>query len=185
MTADCAVHAVQAGIALALSLGENDTDLIALGGVGAGSATSAAAVIAALCGVPASEFESDDAAIIAEALALHRPDSTAPLQVLAAVGGFEIGVLTGVILAASSIRIPVVLDDAVTVAAGLLAATLQPNVGRYLIASHTVPRGYRSAFDKLELEPLFGVRMSHGEGTGALLALPMIVAATGVVAELG
>ena len=185
MTPVCAVHAVQAGIALGLSLGEGNTDLIALGGVGAGSATSAATVIAALCGIPASEFESDDAAIVAEALALHRPNSNTPLEVLATVGGFEIGVLTGVILAASSIRIPIVLDDSVTVAAALLAATIQPNVARYLIASHAVPRGYRAALDKLGLEPLFGVRISHGEGTGALLALPMIVAATGVVAELG
>jgi nicotinate-nucleotide--dimethylbenzimidazole phosphoribosyltransferase len=112
-----------------------------------------------------------------------RPD---PLRALAALGGLEIGLQAGAILAAASVHVPVVLDDAGTWASALLAVSLAPAAAGYLIAAHGGARpGYRRALQALSLEPLFDLGLAHGEGTGALLALPLLDAAARVLVELG
>ncbi|HTE56724.1 MAG TPA: nicotinate-nucleotide--dimethylbenzimidazole phosphoribosyltransferase [Kofleriaceae bacterium] len=113
-------------------------------------------------------------------------DGAAAMRALAAFGGLEVAVQVGVILAAASVNVPVVLDDGGTWASALVAVRLAPAAAGYLIASHGGARpGYRRALRALELEPLFDLGLAHGEGTGALLALPLLDAAARVLVEVG
>src|SRR5207245_2580843 len=109
-------------------------------------------------------------AVIDAALALHRPDPADALDVLAKVGGFEIGALAGVVLAAAAQRMPIVLDGFISGAAALLAVTLEPAARDYLIAAHrSVEPGHRVVLERLGLRPLLDLDLRLGEGTGAVL----------------
>ena len=178
-----AALSVRTGMALLLSLAENGLDVVGLGHVAEGSRWVSSAVIAALLGMtpdmaPDMLGQADRDAVAA-ALAANAVDMEAsggdPLAVLAALGGFEIGALAGVVLAAGSLRIPVVLDDHGTSAAALLAARWQPAVAGYLFAAHpgTTP-AHRQALRALGLTPILGQALSYGEGTGAAMALPFL-----------
>jgi nicotinate-nucleotide--dimethylbenzimidazole phosphoribosyltransferase len=181
MTPIDAVQCVQTGLALTMSLADEGLDVCALGQVGAGAEPVTGAVIAALTGAAATDF-GDDTAVIEAALSAGLPGT--PLEVLAAVGGFDLGVLAGLILGAAAINVPVVLDDHATWAAALIAARLQPAVAGYLIAAHTGGSpGHRRALEALGLTPLFDLGLAHGEGTGAALALPLLDSAAGLLAR--
>jgi nicotinate-nucleotide--dimethylbenzimidazole phosphoribosyltransferase len=170
---------VRTGMALLLSLAENGLDVVGLGHVAVGSRWASSAVIAALAGMAPDMLGQADrdavaAALTANAVGLEARERD-PLAVLAALGGFEIGVLAGVALAAGSLRIPVVLDDHGTSAAALLAARWQPAVAGDLFAAHpgTTP-AHRQALHALGLTPILGQALSYGEGTGAAMALPFL-----------
>jgi nicotinate-nucleotide--dimethylbenzimidazole phosphoribosyltransferase len=169
-----AALSVRTGMALLVSLAENGLDVIALGHAGVGAAVASSAVIAALAGAPDLPGHPDRDAVAA-ALAANAVDPGDPLAVLTALGGFELGALAGMVLAAASLRIPVVLDDHGTSAAALLAARWQPAVAGYLFAAHpgTTP-AHRQALHALGLTPILGQALSHGEGAGAALALPFL-----------
>lgn len=176
MTPIDALQAVQSGIALALSVVEDGANLIAVGALSTGSHTVSGAIIAAVCG-NADDFGDEDRAAIAEALAAA-PPAPGGIDLLAAVGGADIGVVTGIILGAAAINVPVLLDDHTTWAAALIAQRLAPASRGYLIASHAgASPAHRAALAALALEPLFDLGISQGEGTGAALALPMVTAA--------
>lgn len=171
-----AIAALQNGIAIVLSLADDGLDVLALGHIGAGAATVSGAVIAAFTGTAAA-FGDEDREALTEALETTVP-GTRPLEVLAAVGGPDLGTMAGMILAAAAINVPVVLDDHATWAAALVAARLAPPVAGYLIAAHTGSSApHRRALAELGLTPLFDLGLSHGEGTGAALALPFVDAA--------
>jgi nicotinate-nucleotide--dimethylbenzimidazole phosphoribosyltransferase len=107
------------------------------------------------------------------------------MDVLAMVGGFEIGGLTGVILAAAANRRPVVIDGFISTAAAMIAFALAPRVREYLIAGHVSGEaGHRRMLEWLGLEPLLDLRMRLGEGTGAVLALTLVEAACRTLAEM-
>jgi nicotinate-nucleotide--dimethylbenzimidazole phosphoribosyltransferase len=90
-----------------------------------------------------------------------------------------------VTLAAAAHRRPVVVDGFIATAAALLASEVCPLVRGYLIAAHrSVEIGHAAALERLELEPLLALDLRLGEGTGAALALPIIDAALGVLAEM-
>jgi nicotinate-nucleotide--dimethylbenzimidazole phosphoribosyltransferase len=184
MTVDQAEAAVQTGIALAFSLADAGLDILALGQVAAGSQPTSAALVAALTGLAPAELSPDDQDVVDKALRLHDVEGCSPLELLSKVGGFDIAVMTGMILAAASINVPVVLDGHGSSAAALLAQRMSPHVRGYLFASH---RGgiaaHAAALKALQLEPLFAVGLAQGEGTGAVLALPMLDAAAQVMAE--
>ena len=113
------------------------------------------------------------------------PNPREPIQVLAQVGGFEIAALAGVILGAAAHRTPVVLDGFISGAAGVVAAAIQPAARAYCIASHrSVEQGHRAALAWLGLEPLLDLNLRLGEGTGAVLAFPIIEAAAKLLAEM-
>jgi nicotinate-nucleotide--dimethylbenzimidazole phosphoribosyltransferase len=102
--------------------------------------------------------------------------------VLAAVGGLEHAALAGLALAAAARRVPVVLDGVNAGAAALAAAAIAPAVGGFLIAGHrSVEPGASAALEHLGLAPLLDLRMRLGEGTGALLAVPIVRAAAAVL----
>ncbi len=192
MPRDVAEAALTTGIALLVSLADSSLDLLALGQIGPGAEIASGALLAALAGVAPEDIASipEDARAIAGALAAN-PDALAaattdPIAALAAFGGLEIALQTGVILAAASVHVPVVLDDHGTWAAALAAARLAPAVAGYLFAAHGGTRpGYRPALTALGLEPLFDLGLSHGEGTGALLAIPLLDAAARVLEDAG
>ena len=184
--------ALSTGIALLVSLADAGLDLVALGQIGPGGEISAGALLAALTGASPDSIASSpqDATEIAVALAANRAAvaaaGTDPLAALAALGGLETAVQVGVVLAAASIHVPVVLDDYGTWAAALVAARLAPDCAGYLFAGHAGSRpGYRRALEELGLAPLFDLGLSHGEGTGALLAVPLLDAAAEVLGDLG
>jgi nicotinate-nucleotide--dimethylbenzimidazole phosphoribosyltransferase len=196
MTPDTARRALETGIALADALVDEGFTLIALGDMGIGNTTASAAVTAALTGVaPAlvtGRGTGIDAAeqvrktrVIERALALHRPNGGDALDVLAKVGGFEIGGLAGVALGAAARGVPVVVDGFITSAAALIAARLCLPLRDYLIAAHrSVEPGHDVVLRALELVPLLDMEMRLGEGTGAVLAVHLIDAALLILRDM-
>ena len=124
-------------------------------------------------------------AVIERALARHRPDPADPLGLLAAIGGFEIAGLVGLILAAAAARLPVVIDGLITGAAALVAVALCPAARVYLIAAHcSAEPGHRRQLEALGLKPVLELGLRLGEGTGAVLSFPILRAAAGVLAGM-
>ena len=164
--------------------------------MGIGNSTSAAAIIAAVTDVPPRAITGrgtgiDDAQFnakvnaITQALSLHALDARDGAGILAAVGGFEIGVLTGVYLAAAAARVPVVLDGVISTAAALIADALAPNARAFFIAAHrSTEPGHTAALAHLGLEPILDLGMRLGEGSGAALGITVCVAACRVLDEM-
>ena len=190
-----ALTAVEAGVALARELASR-VDVVALGDMGIGNTTAAAALHVALLDAPATAVCGPGtgldpngvrrkAEVIERALAANARVGDDPLDVLAALGGFEIALLTGVMLGAAAERIAVVLDGFIVTAAALVAVRLEPGVAPYLVAGHRSPEpGHRLGLDALGLEPLLDLGLRLGEGTGAALALPVLQASLALLAEM-
>ena len=124
-------------------------------------------------------------AVINRALAVNHPDAGQPLTVLAKIGGFEIGGLVGVMLAAAAHRLPVVIDGFISGAAALVATALAPELRNFLIAAHvSVEPGHRWLLDHLGLKPLLDLDMRLGEGTGAALGIFLSETAARVLSEM-
>ena len=116
--------------------------------------------------------------MIDAALALHRPDPGDPIGVLAAVGGFEIGAIAGLLLGAGAAGIPVILDGFIVGSAALIAVGLAPVLGARLIAGHrSAEPGHAIVLETLALEPLLVLDMRLGEASGAAVALGVVRAA--------
>jgi nicotinate-nucleotide--dimethylbenzimidazole phosphoribosyltransferase len=196
MGRDEAAQAVAAGATIATDVIDAGADLLITGDMGIANTTASACLIAACTGLPAGAVTGRGAGphdqppthkvdVVARALALHRPDPDDPLGVLAAVGGLEHAALVGVVLAAAARRVPVLLDGVITNAAALVATRLCPPLGEHLIASHRSPEpGARVALDALGLSPLLDLGLRLGEGTGGLLAVPLVRTAARVLTEV-
>jgi nicotinate-nucleotide--dimethylbenzimidazole phosphoribosyltransferase len=196
MSVETARRHVEDGIALADELAAGETDVVALGEMGIGNTTSASALVAALLGVePASVCGRgtglDDKglarkiAVVERALAVNRVDLRDPHGTLAALGGFELALLCGLVLGAAGRRIVVLLDGFITSAAALVAARVAPNAVDAMIASHvSTEPGHKLVLDELGLEPLLDLRLRLGEGSGAALALPLLDAAMAILADM-
>lgn len=196
MTHEEAKHAVEAGIESADAIIEEGARLLIVGEVGIGNTTASSAVLAALTGADPEEIVGRGTGltdegwqrkkeVVRNALALHRPDPTQPLDVLAKVGGLEIGAMAGAILAAAARRVPVLLDGFIAGVAALLAVRLCPNAADYLIAGHRSQEpGHAYVLKILEKEPLLDLQLRLGEGTGAALAYPLVEAASRMLKEM-
>ncbi|ERH03089.1 MAG: nicotinate-nucleotide--dimethylbenzimidazole phosphoribosyltransferase [Halonotius sp. J07HN6] len=160
-----------------------DAGMIGLGEMGIGNTTASAAITAALTGRPVDEVTGYGTGIdeetrarkidtIERALAATEPDPDDPLDVLRCVGGFEIGGLVGVALAAAERRIPVVVDGVIAGAAALLAREIDSRVTDYLLGSHaSTEPAHEIQLAALGLMPCIDYEMGLGEGTGAALAI--------------
>jgi nicotinate-nucleotide--dimethylbenzimidazole phosphoribosyltransferase len=192
-----AARAVLAGAGIVEELVESGgVDLIVAGDMGIGNTTPAACLIAALTGRPAREVTGrgtgiDDVAletkvgVVEGALELHGADPDDPIGTLAALGGLEHAALAGLILMGAVYGVPVVLDGVVSNSAALVARSLAPHSIDYLVAGHlSAEPGARVALERLALEPLLDLRMRLGEGTGGLLAVPLVQAAARVLKEM-
>lgn len=196
MSREQAARALAAGIGLARQLADEGISAVAVGDMGIGNTTASSALTAVITGTDVRAVTGrgtgvdDDGlerkvAVIERALAVNRPDPTDGLGCLAAVGGFEIGGLAGVIIGAASRRLPVILDGFVAGAAALVAATVCPAVQPHMIAAHcSVERGHRAALGWLHLDPLLDLGLRLGEGTGAALAMPLLDAALAALDEM-
>ncbi len=196
MTRAEATAALEAGIAIAGELADDGVTLLAIGEMGIANTTSASALTAVFTGCSPQEVTGrgsgiDDAAlahkvdVIRRALVLHRPAPADALGVLAALGGFEIAGMAGVVLGAAARRVPVVVDGFISGAAALVAARLAPAAARYLVASHrSVEVGHRKVLEALGAPPLLDLELRLGEGTGAALAMGLVDASLRILHEM-
>jgi nicotinate-nucleotide--dimethylbenzimidazole phosphoribosyltransferase len=195
MTRDQALHWIAAGIGVADELAEEGVAVVALGEMGIGNSTAAAALCAAL-------LDADPAAVCGRGTgiddaglahkvevvtrALGANDSPGdPIAKLAALGGFELAALCGVALGAAANRQVVVVDGFIASAAALVAARSAPAAVDAMIAAHLSPEpGHRLVLAALGLEPLLELGLRLGEGSGAVLALPLVAASLAILAEM-
>jgi nicotinate-nucleotide--dimethylbenzimidazole phosphoribosyltransferase len=194
LTADEVAAAIAAGVTVAEEEVDGGADLLIPGDMGIGNTTPATAVIAALTSPPADALVGrgtgiDDAALATKAevigKALARVNDGSPLAVLATVGGADVAATTGFLLAAAARRTPVVLDGIVSAAAALTAARICPAAAAWWVAGHRSTEPAQSAaLAALGLEPLNDLRLRLGEGTGALLAVPLLRAAVATLADM-
>ena len=196
MTPEQAVKSIETGIELVGGELAKGLDIVGTGDMGIGNTTSSSAICAALTGEALAEVTgrgtgitdeqmAHKIAVVERALAVNRPDPKQPLDVLAKVGGFEIGGLAGVMLAAAAYRIPIVLDGFISGAAALIAVALAPKLKDFLIAAHvSAEAGHKVLLRRLRLKPLLDLDMRLGEGTGAVLGIFLAEAAARVLAEM-
>src|SRR5580658_3686958 len=189
MTREQAVAALTAGLEIARDLAAAGNRCLVTGDMGIANTTASAALICAFTGADPAEATGRGTGIdavtyarkievVCRGLARHRPDPADPVGVLAAFGGFEHAALAGFILGAAALRIPVILDGVVSGAAALAAAALAPDVTAACFAGHrSVEPGHALALAQLGLTPLVDLGLRLGEGTGALLALPLVQSA--------
>jgi nicotinate-nucleotide--dimethylbenzimidazole phosphoribosyltransferase len=187
---------VARGIACAERLYDGGVRAIALGDMGIGNTTAAAAITSVMAGAPPAattgrgtgvddETYARKVAAVTEALALHRPDPADALDVLSTVGGCEFAFLAGVALGGAGSGAAVVLDGYPTAAAALIACGLAPACREYLLASHlSAEPGHALALERLGLRPLLDLDLRLGEGTGAALALMLLDASLRLPREM-
>jgi len=196
MTRQQATDSINAGIEIVSSEKNKGLDIIATGDMGLGNTTTSSAIFAAISGYSPDKTTGrgtgiDDKQmahkikVIERALVTNNPNPKDPLDVLAKIGGFEIGGLVGVILAGAAHRIPVVIDGFVSGAAALIATSLCPQVNDYLIAAHvSAEAGHPLLLEFLNLKPLLNLNMRLGEGTGAALGIFLAEASVKLLAEM-
>jgi nicotinate-nucleotide--dimethylbenzimidazole phosphoribosyltransferase len=196
MTRAQATQALETGAAIVREQIELGLDILATGDMGIGNTTPSTAIAAAFTGRPIEEIAGrgtgvDEAGLQRKIVAIHRalqvnrPNPDDGLDVLAKVGGFEIGGLAGAILAAAAFRRPVVIDGFISTAAAMIAASLAPLSRDYLIAAHTSQElGHHLMMDWLGIRPLLDLQMRLGEGTGAALAMSLVEASCKLLAEM-
>ncbi|GGJ93577.1 hypothetical protein GCM10010123_24290 [Pilimelia anulata] len=191
-----ALRALAVGLDLAGELVDGGAAILLTGDMGIANTTPAAALVAAFTGAAPGAVTGrgtgvDDATyarkveVVARALDRHRPDPADPVGVLAAVGGGEHAALAGFILGAAARRVPVVVDGVIACSAALAAAALAPAAVDAMVAGHlSVEPGAGVALAHLGLTPLLDLGLRLGEGTGAVLALPVVAAAVRVLHEV-
>jgi len=194
MTREEALQAVEVGIRVAEDLVAGGARALLTGDMGIANTTPSAALIAAFTHAdPAavtglgtgidSETHARKVAVVTSAVVGLQADD--PIGVLAAVGGLEHAALTGFILRAAALRVPVILDGVIAASAALAAAALAPACVSAMVAGHrSAEPGATVALSYLELEPLVDLGLRLGEGTGAVLALPIVASAVRVLHEV-
>ncbi len=199
MTDEEAWRALEVGLETATDLVDRGARVLVTGDMGIGNTTASAALIAAFTGRPAAEVTGrgtgiDDqrlarkVGVVERALARTAPvlgEGQSAVKILASVGGLELAALAGYVVGGAQAQVPVLLDGVVADAAALVAVALQPACAGYLFAGHrSAEPGAAAALEHLGLEPLVDLGLRLGEGTGALLALPLLQAAAKVLAEM-
>lgn len=152
-------------------------DLACLGGVGVGGQVSAAALMAALFGGPASDWAADEAGarIVGAALATHGANLKDPLEALRRLGGREIAALAGAILAARVEKAPVILDGYASLAAAAVLRAAEPSAADHCLLGHvSTEPGMARAAARMGMAPLLDLSLGDGEGLGAALAAGVV-----------
>jgi len=196
MSRDQALQALSVGLEMADHAKVRNADLVGSGDMGIGNTTPSSAILASLTGLPVSQVTHrgtgiDDSALgkkiqtIERAIACNNPDPADPLDVLAKVGGFEIGGIAGLIIGCAFHRIPVVVDGFISTAGAMIAVGLNPEIKGYLFAAHqSVEVGHRFMWEYIGQKPILNLSLRLGEGTGAALAMSIIEAAVKVLNEM-
>jgi nicotinate-nucleotide--dimethylbenzimidazole phosphoribosyltransferase len=196
MTRQQAEQALTAGIEVVTAEIEKGLDIVGTGDMGIGNTTPSAAIAAALTGESPAKIAGrgtgvDDeglsrkVAAIQKALKVNQPNPEDGIDVLAKVGGYEIGGLAGVILGAAAHQKPVIVDGFISTAAAMIAAAIAPEVRPYLISAHrSQEQGHHIMLDWLKIKPVLDFDLRLGEGTGAALAISMAEAACKIINEM-
>ncbi|MFF1441625.1 nicotinate-nucleotide--dimethylbenzimidazole phosphoribosyltransferase [Streptomyces sp. NPDC058295] len=186
MTREEAKQAIEVGIETARDLVAAGNKALLTGEMGIANTTASAALISVFTGADPAEVTGRGTGIndetlarktevVRRALEVHQPDPADPIGVLAALGGFEHAAMVGLLLGGASLRTPVILDGVSAGAAALVARAIAPEVLAACIAGHrSAEPGHVAALNKLGLRPLVDLDLRLGEGTGALLALPLV-----------
>ncbi|MFD5630065.1 nicotinate-nucleotide--dimethylbenzimidazole phosphoribosyltransferase [Streptomyces sp. NPDC127072] len=196
LTREEVVAAIEVGIETARDLVAAGNKALLTGEMGIANTTASAALISVFTGTDPSEVTGRGTGINDEMLArktevvrraidLHQPDPADPIGVLAAIGGLEHAAMVGLLLGGASLRTPVILDGVSAGAAALVARAIAPEVLAACIAGHrSAEPGHVAALNKLGLRPLVDLDLRLGEGTGALLALPVVQSAARAMHEV-
>ncbi len=191
-----AIQAIKIGAELVEEQVEKGLDIIGTGDMGIGNTTPSSAILSVFTGADPQEVAGRGTGINDEGLArkieiirkavdLNAPDPQDPIDVLAKVGGYEIGGIAGLVIGAAANGIPVVVDGFISGAGALVAGRLEPKVKQYLIASHnSVEVGHRLLLEQLELRPLLDLDLRLGEGTGAALAIQLMDASLKILTQM-
>jgi nicotinate-nucleotide--dimethylbenzimidazole phosphoribosyltransferase len=196
MKREQAEESIQNGIEIALDEISKGADIIGTGDMGIGNTTPSAAIACALMNVPAEKIAGrgtgvDDDGLkrkisaITRGLNINQPNIKDGVDVLAKVGGFEIGGLAGVMIGAASKNIPMMVDGFISTAAAMIAVTIAPQCKDYLIFAHrSKENGHNLMLDWLNVKPLLDLDMRLGEGTGAALGISLAEAACKILGEM-
>ncbi|MFF2022746.1 nicotinate-nucleotide--dimethylbenzimidazole phosphoribosyltransferase [Streptomyces sp. NPDC058171] len=196
LTREEVTSAIEVGIETARDLVAAGNKALLTGEMGIANTTASAALISVYTGADPAEVTGRGTGIndetlarktdvVRRALQLHQPDPADPIGVLAAVGGLEHAALVGLVLGGASLRTPVILDGVSAGAAALVARAIAPEALAACIAGHrSAEPGHVAALNKLGLRPLVDLDLRLGEGTGALLALPLVQSAARAMHEV-
>ena len=197
MSREKAIDSIVAGIEIfEEEHSKEKIDLVGIGEMGIGNTTPATAILAVIGGEHIEDIVGrgtgvdDDGIIrkitaIKEGIRINEPISTDAIDILHKVGGYEIGGLTGIILAAARNKVPVLIDGFISTSAALLAQLLCPVSVQYMFAAHlSEERGHGKMLDMLGKKPILSLGMRLGEGTGAALAMHIVEASTRILREM-
>ena len=193
MTREQAIASIEAGIEVAHML-SSETDVFGTGEMGICNTSPSSAIIAVLTGIdevadvvdrgaglPVAKLPRK-AAAIKKGIEVNQPDPNDGIDVLAKVGGFEIGGIAGLILGAAALKKPVMVDGFISTAGALIANAICPTAKEYMIAAHgSMEKGHRPMLEILGKKPLLDLNLRLGEGTGAALAMNIVDAAVAVM----
>lgn len=192
MTEKQAKAAICAGMDIVRDLSEQGVKIIVSGEMGIGNTTTAAAISCVLLDRKPEEITGRGAglsseglerkiAVIKRAIEVNKPQKDNPIDILAKLGGFDIAGMTGLFLGGAVYRVPVVIDGVISAASAALAAEICPLCRDYMLASHTSEEpAAKGLLEKLNLKAPISAGLRLGEGTGAVLLLPMLDAALAV-----
>lgn len=193
MTREQALLAILTGAELAMS---TEAHAMGVGEMGIGNTTTSSAVLAVLLGVSVETVTGRGGGItdesfrkkkqvIADAIALNRPDAKDAVDVLSKVGGFDLAAMCGAFLGGAASHRPMVIDGFISAVAALCAVRLCPAVREYLVPSHaSYEIGYRLAMEEMDLKPMLLLNMRLGEGSGCPLAFQILSAACAVINDM-
>ncbi len=196
MTREQAMEAIITGFQLAEDAAKKGYNLLAPGDMGIGNTTASSAVIKAVTGYETEllvgfgtgideEKLARKIEVVDRAIEFHKPESDDALDVLQKVGGFEIGAICGFILGAACYKKPVVVDGFISAAGFILAWLLNKNVSHYAIFSHcSLERGHKLFYSYINEKPLLDLNLRLGEGTGSVIAFPIIEMAVKMFKEM-
>ena len=197
MSRDEASQAIITGVKTVVEAVKKGYKLLGAGEMGIGNTTTAAAVLCAFTGIKPEQAAgkgaglSDEAYrhkidVIRMALELNKPNPADPLDVLAKVGGFDIAAMAGIFIGGAVMRVPIVIDGFISIAAALAASRFNPFIKDYMFASHaSAEQGYTHAANALGLRPCLHLNMRLGEGSGCPLMFAVMDAACAVLKDMG
>ncbi|HWR58175.1 MAG TPA: nicotinate-nucleotide--dimethylbenzimidazole phosphoribosyltransferase, partial [Thermodesulfovibrionales bacterium] len=196
MTKKEATRSIRVGLELAEAYAKKGYKIFGTGDMGIGNTTPSSAIASVLTRRGVSEVTgkgtgiSDESLkrkieVIEKGIILNKPNPEDPIDVLAKVGGAEIGGIAGLVLGAAAKRIPVVIDGFISTAGALIAYCLEPKTKDYVFAAHnSVETGHKAMLEKIGLKPILDLDLRLGEGTGAALAMLMIGAGLKIYKEM-
>ncbi|HSH54075.1 MAG TPA: nicotinate-nucleotide--dimethylbenzimidazole phosphoribosyltransferase [Methylotenera sp.] len=196
MTTEQCNQAMERGAAIVDAQIAEGCNVFGFGEMGIANTSSASCLMSLLCELPIEQCVGrgtglsdtgldEKKQVLAKAINLHQLDGTDAMQVLATFGGFEIAMMVGAMLQAAEQQCTLLIDGFITTAALLVAVKLQPNILHYCVFTHCSDEsGHKAMLDCLKVKPLLNINLRLGEGTGAALAYPLVLAAINFLNEM-